>query len=74
MICFFGRLVPANAMNAWKSHGDTRLVTRRWLHGIKCHLEHQFRCDRTYRPEPVRCVVADKLVQFLRITPKRPSL
>src|SRR5262249_10430848 len=62
-VCFFGRLVPADAMDAGKAHGDARFVTGRAMHGIEGHLEHELGLDLTDRAKRLHSMVAHEGVE-----------
>src|SRR3954469_13712151 len=65
------RLVPADAVDAWKAHGDARAVALRPRQTLERHLQHQALVGvvhhLTYRTEAVDGVVPDVAVELQQL-------
>src|SRR6476659_5760876 len=63
-IGFLGRLLPADAMDAWEAHGHARFMPARAMHRVEGNLEHKPRLDLAHGTETVHGVIAHESVEL----------
>src|SRR4249919_3674835 len=64
---FLGRLVPADAVDAGKAHGDARFVPARAMHRVEGDLEHEPWLDLAHGTEAVDGVIAHPAVELEKL-------